>query len=164
MSEFGEPKFEQKKEVTVEIIQEVTEELLEAVQKYTPELDSVNQVPITKEWLESIVKSDSTLLLAAKEDREKIVGLAVLVVYRTLINPRALLETLVVDPSSRRLGAAKELIKQALEEARKRKVNTLRLATGKDNEASNPLFVQMGGELSEDYNWYDFVLSEGPQP
>lgn len=163
MSEFGEPKFEQKKEIVVEIIREVTEELLEAVQRYTPELASVNQVPVTKEWLESIVKSDSTLLLAAKEDREKIVGLAVLVVYRTLVNPRALLETVVVDPNSRRQGAAKELVKQALEEARKRKVNTLRLATGKSNEASNPLFEQMGGELSEDYNWYDFVLSEGPQ-
>lgn len=164
MSEFGEPKFEQRKEIEVELISEVTEEVLEIAKKYTPELASVNQVPITKEWLESIIKSDSTLLLAAKENREKIVALAVLVVYHTLVNPRALLETMVVDPNSRRQGAGKELVKKALEEARKRKVNTLRLATGKDNEVSNALFKQMGGELSEDYNWYDFVLSEGPQP
>jgi predicted acetyltransferase len=83
--------------------------------------------------------------------------------YHTLINPRALLETVVVDPDSRRKGAGSELLKKALEEARKRKINTLRLATGKDNVASNALFREMGGELSEDYNWYDFVLTEGPQ-
>lgn len=148
--------------IDVEIINEVTDEILEAAQKYTPEIKSVNQVLITKEWLEGIVHSDSTLLLVAK-DKEKIIGLAVLVVYRTLINPRALLETVVVDPDSRRKGAGTQLLVKALEEARKRKVNTLRLATGKENIASNALFREMGGELSEDYNWYEFVLSEGPQ-
>jgi ribosomal protein S18 acetylase RimI-like enzyme len=139
--------------VDAEIIEEVTDEVLEAAQKYTPEIRSINQVPITKEWLERIVNSDSTFLLTAKEEG-KIIGLAVLVVYPTLINPRALLETLVVDPESRRKGAGRKLLVKAIEEARNRKVNTLRLATGKENVASNALFKEMGGELSEDYNWY----------
>lgn len=163
MPEFGEPRFEQKKEIEVAVADEVTNEILEAAQNYALELASVNQVPITREWLEGIIKSDATLLLVAKAEREKIVALAVLVVYRTLVNPRAILETVVVDPTSRRQGAGQELVKKALEEARKKKVNTLRLATGKENEESNPLFKKMGGVLSEDYNWYDFVLSEGPQ-
>jgi ribosomal protein S18 acetylase RimI-like enzyme len=148
--------------VYVEVVREVAEELVVAAEKLSAELRSPNQVPITKEWLEQIVNSDSTLLLAAKR-REVFVGLAVLVVYRTLVNPRAILETISVDPDARGLGVGSELVAQALVEARKRKVNTLRLATGKDNAAANALFEKMGGELSPDYNWYDFVLSRGPQ-
>lgn len=49
--------------VRVETITEITEAVLEAAQKLIPEIKSVNQVPITKEWLESIIKSDSTVLL-----------------------------------------------------------------------------------------------------
>jgi len=162
MERMNNENIESEKQIVVEQITEVTDDLLEAAQKYTPEIFSENQVPITKEWLEGIIKSDSTTLLGAKES-EQIIGLAVLVVYRTLINPRALIETIVVDPSSRRTGVGSELVKEALEEARKQKVNTLRLATGKDNEASNALFTEMGGELSEDYSWYDFSLNEGPQ-
>lgn len=150
-------------QIQVENAKEVDEALVEAASRMVTELRSVNQVEVTPEWLQSIVDSDASHLLVARNPEKQIEGMAVLVVYPTLVNPRALIETIVVDPLERRHGVGEALVSKALSEAKERKVNTVRLATGKDNDAANGLFEKLGGALSEDYYWYDFILSVGPQ-
>lgn len=149
--------------VEVEVVSGVTNELLDAIRGLTPELASVNQVEVTDEWIKKIVDSDSSTLLAAKDPEGEYRGFAVLVVFPTIVNPRGLVETLVTDPLYRRQGVAEKLIRSALKVAGDKKVNTVRLSTGKDNAASNALFQKLGGVLEHEYNWYDFSLSEGPQ-
>ncbi len=147
----------------VEKATEVTPELVDAAKNLVTDLASTNQVEITPEWMKKIVDSEASSLLVARDDKEKIVGMGILVVYPTLVNPRALLETLGVDPAARRKGVGTALIKEALEEARIQKVNTVRAFTGKENEAGNRLFENAGGVRTEELNEYEFVLSVGPQ-
>lgn len=149
--------------IEVGVVNEANEEVVVAVRSLVAELASVNQVEITHEWVEKIVNSDSSILLAAKDAEGIFRGFAVLVIFPTIVNPRALVETLVTDPNYRRKGVAEELIKTALQKAAENKVNTVRVSTGKDNISSNALFVKLGGVLEEEYNWYDFEISQGPQ-
>lgn len=149
--------------VDVDVVRDLSEEVILAIRRLVPELGSVNQVEVTSEWVEKIIKSDSSTLLTAKDSEGEYRGFAVLVIFPTLVNPRALVETVVTDPNYRRKGVAEELIKAALIKAAENKVNTVRISTGKDNDSSNALFQKLGGELEEDYNWYDFSLSNGPQ-
>lgn len=149
--------------VDIGVVRDVSEEVISAVRRLVPELGSVNQVEVTSEWVEKIIKSDASTLLAAIDPEGEYRGFAVLVIFPTLVNPRALVETVVTDPNYRRKGVAEELIKAGFKRAAENKVNTVRVSTSKDNDSSNALLQKLGGELEEEYNWYDFSLSEGPQ-
>lgn len=150
-------------EVQIEIAKEVTPDLVEAMQRLVPHLGSVNQVEITPDYVRQIIAASSNSLIVSRDDERKITGMGVLVTAPTLVNPRAFLETLVVDPSTRRQGVAKSIVQEALVIAKEKGVNTLRVNTGTGNDAANELFQNLGGLREEGYNWYDFVLSVGPQ-
>ena len=154
---------EQESEVKVEIVKEVTPELVEGVKKLVPELGSVNQVKITEEYLTELIESKSSHLLVARNPEKQIEGMAVLVVYPCLVNYRGLIETLVVDPSARKKGVASAIIKQALQEADKLDVNNVRVCTYKTNIPANNLLKKSGGVFNEEEGWYDFELKRGPR-
>lgn len=139
--------------------QHVTQELIASIKRLVPHLGSKNQVEITPEYVQQIVATDANTLLTVYDSQQRILGMAVLIISPTLVNPRAFLETLVVDPDARHHGIASALIDESLRIAAEHDVKTLRASTHVSNEAGNSLLASMGGVVEDDYLWYEFAVT-----
>ena len=99
-------------EPAIEIVQDVTPELVEAMAGLLPQLSRSAPAP-TAEELAEIVDGDATSLLVALLDG-RIVGSLTLVVFRIPTGVRAWIEDVVVDASARGAGVGGALNRAAL--------------------------------------------------
>ena len=88
----------------IEIVAEVTDELVEAYRRLVPQLSSSNPPP-GREELEDIVASPPTDVFVATDDDGAIVGTSTLAVFRIPTGRRAWIEDVVVDERRGRSGA-----------------------------------------------------------
>ena len=139
----------------VEIVNEVTEELVSALNMLLPQL-STNAVPLTTADVQSLVESPATIVFIAR-DEGRIVGSLTLVVFPIPTGLRAWIEDVVVDESARGAGVGEALTNAAIEESRRRRVRSLDLTTRPSREAANQLYARLGFELRET-NVYRFFL------
>ena len=100
----------------VEEVREVSEELVEAFARLTPQLSRSSPPPGEQE-LERIVQSDATRLLVAKVEGA-IVGSLTLALFWIPTGLRAWIEDVVVDESVRGQGIGAALNQEALKVAR----------------------------------------------
>jgi ribosomal protein S18 acetylase RimI-like enzyme len=137
--------------VTVEEINEVTAEVIEAVARLVPQLSRSAPVP-TDEELAEIVASPATLLLAARsgEGRHgRIVGLLTLAVFRIPTGVRAWIEDVVVDESERGKGVGEALTREAVRQAAAAGARTVDLTSRPSREAANRLYRRLGFVVRE---------------
>src|SRR5215213_410358 len=103
--------------VRVEVISQVTGELVEAFARLVPQLSKSNPPPTERE-LASIVSSRASVLFVAYDEDDEIVGSLTLVLFRIPTGLRAWIEDVVVDESARRSGVAEALTQAMLDRAR----------------------------------------------
>ena len=87
----------------IEIVAEVTDELVEAYQRLTPQLSKSNPPP-DREALEDIVSAAATDVFVATDDDGTILGTSTLAVFRIPTGRRAWIEDVVVDEAGRGKG------------------------------------------------------------
>ena len=114
-------------ETVVEIVDAVSPELVEAMERLVPQL-SRSAPPPTPTDLAEIVSGDATMLLVARIDG-RIAGSLTLVVFRILTGVRAWIEDVVVDESARRSGVGAALNRAAMAEAQRRGARTVDLTS-----------------------------------
>lgn len=136
---------------------EVTDELVEAFQRLTPQLSSSNPAP-TREQLQEIVESKATILLMCR-DEGKLVGSLSLVVFRIPTGVRAWIEDVVVDDSMRGKGYGEALTRAALERAREDGAKTVDLTSRPSREAANRLYQRVGFEPRQT-NLYRYNITQ----
>jgi ribosomal protein S18 acetylase RimI-like enzyme len=138
---------------TVEIVEEVTPELVEALARLVPQL-SRSAPPPTAAELEEIVSGDATIFFAARVDG-RIVGSLTLVVFRIPTGVRAWIEDVVVDGEARGAGVGEALNRAAVDEAHRRGARTVDLTSRPSREAANRLYRRMGfvARDSTVYRW-----------
>jgi len=129
-------------EPAIEIVQDVTPELVEAMAGLLPQLSRSAPAP-TAEELAEIVDGDATSLLVALLDG-RIVGSLTLVVFRIPTGVRAWIEDVVVDASARGAGVGGALNRAALAEAQRRGARTVDLTSRPSREAANRLYQRLG--------------------
>ncbi len=129
-------------EPAIEIVQDVTPELVEAMAGLLPQLSRSAPAP-TAEELAEIVDGDATSLLVALLDG-RIVGSLTLVVFRIPTGVRAWIEDVVVDASARGAGVGEALNRAALAEAQRRGARTVDLTSRPSREAANRLYQRLG--------------------
>lgn len=134
---------------------EVTEELVEAFRRLTPQLSSSNPSPGQAE-LQEIVASPAVILFMARADG-KLIGSLSLVVFRIPTGVRAWIEDVVVDQEARGKGAGEALTRAALQRARELGVKTVDLTSRPSREAANRLYQRVGFELRHT-NHYRFSI------
>jgi ribosomal protein S18 acetylase RimI-like enzyme len=147
----------------VSAVQEVTDDLMKAVQHLVPQLSSSAGPPSRRE-VEEIVSSPGTTLLVARDDtldetdgvagqdaaansdepRGPIVGMLTLVTFRIPTGVRTRIEDVVVDSAGRGRGVATELTRAALEIAAARGAHTVDLTSRPSREAANRLYQHLG--------------------
>jgi ribosomal protein S18 acetylase RimI-like enzyme len=132
----------------------VTAEIVDALAALVPQLSSSAPAP-TMEDLAEIATSPATVLLVARDDRGVIVGSLTLVVFRAPTGPRAWIEDVVVDTTTRGQGVGAALVHQALDRAARAGARTVDLTSRPSREAANRLYVRLGFEQRETnvYRW-----------
>lgn len=140
---------------TVEIATEVTEELVDAFRTLIPQLSSSNPPP-TKEALNEIVSSDSSVIFLARVEG-RIVGSLTLATFRIPTGVRAWIEDVVVDSSARGHGVGEMLNRSAIEEARRRGAVTVDLTSRPSRESANRLYQRLGF-VARETNVYRYTM------
>lgn len=123
----------------------VTDELVSAFERLIPQL-KLSYPPITRQEIEELVSSDSSILLIVRypDELAPIVGLLTLIVYRVPTGIRAHIEDVVVDEALRGKGIGEALMRYALNMAREAGANGVSLTANPRREAANRLYQRLG--------------------
>ena len=142
----------------IEEVSEVTQELLDAIQRLIRQLSAHKTAP-TRDELIALVNSESSTLLIARVPDEKntIVGMLTLAIYRVPTGIRSIVEDVVVDESMRRRGIAQALIRRAIELAREAGASGVSLTSNSQRVAANRLYQSIGFKRRET-NAYSYDL------
>jgi len=142
--------------VRVEVMSQVTSELVEAFARLVPQLSKSNPPPTERE-LAAIVSSRASVLFIAYDEDDEIVGSLTLVLFRIPTGLRAWIEDVVVDEAARGHGIGELLNQQALDEARRRGHKGVSLTSRPSREAANRLYQRIGFTLRQTNLYrYDF--------
>ncbi|MGI9624282.1 MAG: GNAT family N-acetyltransferase [Acidimicrobiales bacterium] len=128
---------------TIHEVTEVDEELVDAFARLIPQLSSSNPPP-TADQLRSLVESDSSTLLIARDGAGTVVGSMTLAMFRIPTGLRAWIEDVVVDESARGSGVGRVINERALEIAREAGATTVDLTSRPSRESANRLYQRMG--------------------
>ena len=140
--------------VTVSVATEVSDELVEAFARLTPQLSRSSPAP-SREVLAEIVDSPATHLLVARADDGTILGSLTLVLFRIPTGLRAWIEDVVVDSEARGQGVGEALNRFAIDVAAERGARSVDLTSRPSREAANRLYRRLGFE-PRDTNVYRY--------
>jgi ribosomal protein S18 acetylase RimI-like enzyme len=133
--------------VTVEVLREVTDEVVEAFARLVPQL-SKTTIPPDRAALDRIVGSPAVTVLVAR-DGGTIVGTLTLVMFPIPTGIRAWIEDVVVDQAAGRKGIGTALSEEALRIAQAGGARTVDLTSRPSREAAGRLYEKVGFKLRE---------------
>ena len=142
----------------IEEATEVTDELVEAFVRLTPQLSASNPPP-SREQLREMVDSPCITVLVARAPDEAgpIAGSLTLAMFRIPTGLRAWIEDVVVDNAYRGQGIGEALTREALKVAQAAGATTVDLTSRPSREAANRLYQRVGFEKRET-NVYRYKL------
>ncbi len=128
--------------VSVEVLHEVTDEVVEAFGVLLPQL-SRSAPPADRAVLERVAGSAATTLLIARSDG-KIAGTLSLVMFPIPTGVRAWIEDVIVDEAARGQGIGQVLTIEALRIAEEAGARTVDLTSRPAREAAGRLYERVG--------------------
>jgi ribosomal protein S18 acetylase RimI-like enzyme len=128
--------------VSVEVLREVTDEVVEAFGVLMPQLSS-SAPPADRAVLERVVSSAAATLLIARSDG-KISGTLSLVMFPIPTGLRAWIEDVIVDEAARGQGIGQVLTIEALRIAEEAGARTVDLTSRPAREAAGRLYERVG--------------------
>jgi ribosomal protein S18 acetylase RimI-like enzyme len=128
--------------IHVEVVQRVSDELVEAFERLVPQLSSSVPAP-DAEVLGRIVAFPGNRLLVAR-DEDTIVGTLTLVLFPIPTGLRARIEDVVVDQAARGQGVGASLSLEALRLAAEAGARSVDLTSRPGREAANRLYRRLG--------------------
>jgi ribosomal protein S18 acetylase RimI-like enzyme len=140
--------------IQVEVIADITDENLAAVNRLIPQL-SRSAPPLSADALKQIVSWDGNYLLIAR-DGDRVVGMLTLVTFPIPTGLRAWIEDVVVDEAARGQGVGAALTQEAVRRSRAVGARTVDLTSRPTRQAANRLYERLGFELRET-NAYRFA-------
>ena len=141
--------------VSIEQVDSVDDELVEAFRRLIPQLSSSSPPP-SAEHLAALVASPDTVLFVARVGGV-VVGSLTLAFYRIPTGTKAWIEDVVVDVGGRGRGVGELLSQAALDETRRRGAKNVSLTSRPAREVANRLYQRLGFE-PYDTNVYRYTL------
>lgn len=144
--------------MTIQIVEcdEVTDAVVDAFVRLTPQLSSSNPAP-SRDRLAEIVASPATVLFLAF-DGDVVVGSLTLALFRIPTGLRAWIEDVVVDGDARGKGVGEALNRAAIERARAAGAVSVDLTSRPSREAANRLYQRIGF-VARETNVYRYDLT-----
>jgi len=133
--------------VDVEILSEVSGEVVEAFARLLPQL-STSARQLDAAGLAAIVAAPASTLLIARVGGQ-IVGTLTLVTFPIPTGVRAWIEDVVTDESARGKGVASALIDEAIRQAKNASARTIDLSSRPSRSAAGDLYERLGFEQRE---------------
>ena len=133
--------------VDVEVLTEVTDEVVEAFERLLPQLSS-SAPPLDASGIAAIVASPACTVLLARVDG-RIVGTLTLAIFPIPTGVRAWIEDVVTDEAARGRGVGLELTLEAIRLAQAAGARTVDLTTRPAREAAGRLYERVGFELRD---------------
>ena len=143
--------------VRVEVLQEVTDEVVAAFGHLLPQL-SRSAPPLDRAALDRIVGSAATTLLIARSG-DKIVGTLSLVMFPIPTGLRAWIEDVVVDEAARGQRIGEALTLEALRIAGQAGARTVDLTSRPSRQAAGRLYERVGFQ-SRDTRLYRYAFGD----
>jgi ribosomal protein S18 acetylase RimI-like enzyme len=140
----------------VEIFDGQAEELAAAFEYLVPQLSSSNPGPAV-DFVQTMLDSDAITQFVARDDHERIVGVATLVVFPIPTAWRAWIEDVIVDESLNGRGIGSSLTRAMVDHARDAGCKTVDLTSRPKREAANHMYRKLGF-VERDTNVYRFDL------
>jgi ribosomal protein S18 acetylase RimI-like enzyme len=137
--------------VQVEVLSEVTDEVVEAFGRLLPQL-SRSAPPLDKAALVAIVSAPAITLLVARTD-EAITGTLTLAMFPIPTGIRAWIEDVVVDDAARGHGVGGALTSEALRIAKAAGARTVDLTSRPSRVAAGRLYERLGFEVRDTRNY-----------
>jgi ribosomal protein S18 acetylase RimI-like enzyme len=128
----------------------------EAVLSLLPQLASEADLP-TKEYFESILKSENIHFFIAELDNKQIAGMITIGTYRIPSGTKVWIEDVVVDESQRGKGIGKELILHAINYSGSLGAKSVGLTSRPSRTSANRLYQKLGFVRYET-NVYKYLL------
>ncbi len=145
--------------MSVEMVSEVTEELVTAMEGLLPQL-SRSAPALSHEQLREIVTQDGVYFFVYRDpETERILGSLTLATFKIPTGLRAWIEDVVVDADARGQGAGQKLVEAALAEAKKQGCRTVDLTSRPTREAANRLYQRCGFSPRET-NVYRYTFTD----
>lgn len=138
---------------TIEILDEPTDEVVEALGRLVPQLSSAP--PPDAATLREILTRGSVMFIARINGQ--IVGCLTLVLFLIPTGLKAWIEDVVVDEAARGHGVGEALNRAALDEARRRGVKSVNLTSRPHRDAANRLYQRLGF-VQRETNYYRYEL------
>jgi ribosomal protein S18 acetylase RimI-like enzyme len=133
--------------VQVEVLDKVTDEVVEAFARLVPQL-SRSAAPPGQAELDAIVASSANTVLVARSGGA-ITGAMILVMFPLPTGLRAWIEDVVVDESARGQGIGEAMMREALRIARDAGARTVDLTSRPSREAAGRLYERLGFKVRE---------------
>ena len=146
--------------VQVEVITEVSDELVAAFARLVPQL-SRSAPPPDRDTLAAMVRHDAITLLIARLDGE-VVGTLTLVMFPIPTGLRAWIEDVVVDENARRTGTGQALSEAAVRIAQEAGARTVDLTSRPSRQAAGRLYERIGF-VQRDSRVYRYAVETGAQ-
>ncbi len=134
-------------DVDVEVLSEVSDEVVEAFERLLPQL-STTAKRLDKAALSAIATTATSTVLIARVDK-KIVGTLTLATFAIPTGVRAWIEDVVVDEAARGKQVASRLIDEAIKIARQAGARTVDLTSRPSRESAGRLYERLGFEQRE---------------
>lgn len=129
---------------TISQIRHLTPELFARLQQLTDQL-TPQPMTLDEEVIRELIASPHSHLYVAIE-AEEIAGMLTLGCYHSPTGRKAWIEDVVVDAAYRDRGIGADLVRHAIDEARRLGVEQLMLTSNPLREAANRLYQRMGFE------------------
>lgn len=144
--------------IRVEEVHTLTDELVVAFARLTPQLSSSSPSP-SPAALDEICSSSATVLLVARSEDDLIVGSLTLALFRIPTGLRAWIEDVVVDEEARGKGVGEALNRHALAVAKAAGARTVDLTSRPSRAPANRLYQRLGF-VERDTNVYRYELND----
>jgi len=142
--------------VEVEILSEITSEVVEAFGRLLPQL-SASAPPLDAGMLAAIVSAPASTVLLARADGQ-IIGTLTLAMFPIPTGVRAWIEDVVVDEAARGKRVGEALTLAAVQLAQDAGARTIDLTSRPSRQAAGRLYERLGFEL-RDSRLYRYQLS-----
>ena len=121
--------------------------------------DQPSDLTRARNWLRARIGANESVVLLVERDGQALGFAQLYPMYSSVQTARIwVLNDLYVVPGERRLGAAKALLKAAIDKARDDGASRLQLETGRRNEAARALYRAAGWQ-EDDTQWYSVPLN-----
>lgn len=134
--------------MSVELVENATKELTEAMEKLIPQLSSSSPV-LSPEEVTRLISQPSVKVFVYRGQSGQIEGMLSLVLFYIPTGLRAWIEDVVVLEQTRGQGAGQQLVEAALEYAKKAGARSVDLTSRPSRAAANRLYQRCGFQTRE---------------